>query len=90
MNIRLGEMTAADAIAAANRSYSQAKAVGDTAFSAAAAADASGSFDWSVFLANIVRPSIQNAPVAPAPAKSSAKPYLVAGGVALLALFALK
>ncbi len=92
MNIAcMGSVSAAEAIGLANQSYSAAKGVGDTAFQAAAAADASGGFDWSVFLANIVRPQIQNTPgVAPAPAKSSTTPYLIAGGAAVLAMLALK
>lgn len=89
MNVRLGEMTAADAIATANQSYKAAKATGDSAFAAADAANTGGSFDWSVFLANFLRPqtpvTIQAAPAAP-----SHTPYLVAGGVALLALLAFK
>lgn len=89
MNLCMGDMTAAEAIGIANKGYAQAKAVGDTAFNAAAAADASGSFDWSTFLANIVRPQVQNAPVAGA-AKPSTTSYLIAGGAALFAILALK
>ena len=82
MNIAcMGSVSAAEAIGLANQSYAAAKGIGDTG----------SSFDWSTFLANIVRPQIQNTPgAAPAPAKSGLTPYLVAGGAAVLAMLALK
>ena len=88
MNIRLGEMSAAEAIGLANQSYRNAAATSSQAF----VSQDSGESLWETLFASVFKVVTPQAPVvvaAPQP-KPSVAPYVVAGGAALAAVLLLK